>query len=80
MTYRDLSGRPQDAPEEMSELLQGVYMPGELWGAWLLFLGAQAGSRGSRFLLMRREPTVNWFFVHDGKPLGSRLLRRLRAR
>ena len=44
------------------------------------FLAGPAGKQRLKVFVNEREPTVNWFFVHDGKPRGCRLLRRLRAR
>ena len=35
------------------------------------FPRSRAGSRGSWSFVNEREPTVNWFFVHDGKPDGA---------
>jgi hypothetical protein len=68
-TYRDLQGRPLDAPDK-DDLLPAVYVSGEHRTA--NFLSSRAGW-DQRLLVFvnEREPTVNWFFVHDGKPDGA---------
>jgi hypothetical protein len=68
-TYRDLSGRPHDAPET-GELLQGVTMPGELEAPGF-FSGSPGWEQRLKIFVDAPQPTVNWFFVHDGKPLGA---------
>ena len=69
VTYRDLKGVVQDAPDR-NDLLPAVYLFGarETPG----FFSRQAGwaERLTAFV-DEREPTVNWFFVHDGKPDGA---------
>jgi hypothetical protein len=68
-TYRDLKGVVQDAPDR-DELLPGV----QLFGARETpgFFSPQPGwaERLTPFV-DEREPLVNWFFVHDGKPDGA---------
>ncbi len=68
-TYRDLSGRPQDAPDR-NDLLWAISMSGE--HRTPDFFSSQLGW-GQRLKVFRdeRNPTVNWFFVHDGKPAGA---------
>ncbi len=68
-TYRDLKGVVQDAPDR-DDLLPAVQLfrargtPG--------FFSPQAGwTERLTVFVNEREPTVNWFFVHDGKPDGA---------
>jgi len=69
-TCRDLSGRAQDVPER-DKLLGAVSTspaqpePG--------FFASQPGwdQRLKSFVNNERTPTVNWFFVHDGKREGA---------
>jgi len=68
MTYRDLKGQVQEAPVR-GKLLSAVSMSGQPpktgsfpWLGW--------GSRLMEFV-NEQDPTVNWFFVHDGNPDGA---------
>jgi hypothetical protein len=69
VTYRDLKGVAHDAPER-DDLLPAVHLFGAL--ETRDFFSRQAGwaERLTAFV-NEREPTVNWFFVHDGKPDGA---------
>ncbi len=68
-TYRDLSGRAQDVPDR-SDLLAAVATAGE--HRTPVFFSSQLGwEQRLKPFLNEREPTVNWFFVHDGKPEGA---------
>jgi hypothetical protein len=68
-TYRDLSGREHEAPDQ-SHVLPGVYMPGE--PAKPGFFTDQPGwDHRLEYFVNEQEPTVHWFFVHDGKPEGG---------
>jgi len=69
-TYRDLNGNLQEAPDRDDEL-PAVSMSGEPPGR-TGFAFSQLGwaSRLMTFV-NEREPTVNWFFVHNGKPDGA---------
>jgi hypothetical protein len=66
-TCRDLSGRAQAVPDR-DDLLAAVYLVGAhgvpdfSWSGW--------HHRLSSFI-DEREPSVNWFFVHDGKRDGA---------
>ncbi len=68
-TYRDLKGVVHDAPDR-NDLLPAVYLFGaqERPG----FFSPQPGwdQRLTAFV-NERDPTVNWFFVHNGKPDGA---------
>jgi hypothetical protein len=68
-TYRDLSGRVQDAPDR-DDQLPAVYMSGEHrtpdFFSWPL-----GWEQRLKAFIDEREPTVNWFFVHDGKLQGA---------
>jgi hypothetical protein len=67
-TYRDLNGVVADAPER--DRLPTVYLFGapETPG----FFSPHAGwAQRLTIFVNEREPTVNWFFVHDGKPDGA---------
>ncbi len=68
-TYRDLSGRVQDAPDR-NDLLLAVSMSGEHRKPDFFSSHLGWGQR-LKFFMDEREPTVNWFFVHDGKPEGA---------
>jgi hypothetical protein len=69
-TYRDLSGRAQEAPDQ-DHRIWGVYMPGEDWKP--RFFAGQLGweRRLKIFFVNEQEPAVLWYFVHDGKPEGA---------
>jgi hypothetical protein len=68
-TYRDRYGRVHATPDK-DELLPLVYLSGVQWPPG--GVPAQAGWESRvRVFLDDREPAVNWFFVHDGKPQGS---------
>jgi len=68
-TYRDLQGRLQDVPDN-DDLLQAVTMSGEHRTA--NFLSSRSGwDQRLMVFVNEREPTVNWFFVLDGKPDGA---------
>jgi hypothetical protein len=69
ITYRDLSGRPQLAPER-NEQFPVVYMPGKHDAPVFFFSHPQWDQRLKAFV-DAEEPTVNWFFVHDGRPEGA---------
>jgi hypothetical protein len=68
ITYRDLSGRLQVAPER-NEQLPMVSMAGE-HGAPGFFFHPRWDQRIKPFV-DAQVPTVNWFFVHDGRPEGA---------
>ena len=69
ITYRDLSGRPQVAPER-NEQFPVVYMAGE-HGEPGFFSSVPPWDQRLKAFVDAEEPTVNWFFVHDGKPDGA---------
>ena len=69
VTYRDLKGVVQDAPDQ-NDLLPAV----RLFGGWEtpgLFSRQVGWAERLTAFVDEREPTVNWFFVHDGKPDGA---------
>jgi hypothetical protein len=77
VSYRDLNGVVQDAPDRVvlntpdrKDLLPAVYLFGtdERPG----FFSPQPGwlERLTAFV-NEREPAVNWYFVHNGKPNGA---------
>ena len=70
-TYRDLKGVVQDAPDN-NDVLSAVQLFGTPAPETPGFFSRQAGwaERLTAFV-DEREPTVNWFFVHDGKPDGA---------
>jgi hypothetical protein len=68
-TYRDLSGRPQVAPER-KEQLPVVYMPGE-HGTPGFFSSQPHWDQRIEAFVDAQVPTVNWFFVHDGRLEGA---------
>jgi hypothetical protein len=68
-TYRDLKGVVQDV-KERSELLAAVYLFGAQETPGFFSRQASWAERLTAFA-DEREPTVNWFFVHDGKPNGA---------
>jgi len=68
-TCRDLNGRVQDAPDR-NDLLPAVYMPGEHGKPG--FSSSRPGwEHRLKVFVDEQEPTVNWFFVHDGRPEGA---------
>ncbi len=69
VTYRDLQGQVQEVPAR-DDQLPAVSMSGEhpKSGDFSSQLGW--GSRLMSFV-DEQEPTVNWYFVHDGKPDGA---------
>ncbi len=68
-TYRDLSGRAQDV-RDRNDLLAAVYIVGEHRTPG--FFSSHLGwAQRLKPFVNEREPTVNWFFVHDGKPEGA---------
>ena len=68
-TYRDLSGRPQLAPER-NDQFPVVYMPGE-HGAPGFFSSYPRWDQRLEAFIDAEEPTVIWYFVHDGRPEGA---------
>ncbi len=68
-TYRDLKGNVQEAPDRDDEL-PAVSMSGEPPRTGFAFSQLGWASRLMSFG-NEREPTINWFFVHDGKPDGT---------
>ncbi|MFI5460866.1 MAG: hypothetical protein ACHRXM_36105 [Isosphaerales bacterium] len=68
-TYRDLNDRVQDAPDR-NDLLPAVYMPGE-HGTTGFFSARPGWEHRLKVFVDEQEPTVNWFFVHDGRPEGG---------
>jgi hypothetical protein len=68
-TYRDLSGRVQDAPDN-NDLISAMHMSDEH-----PLPGSLSPHRGwdqrLRLFVDEHEPTVTWFFVHDGKTEGA---------
>jgi hypothetical protein len=69
VTYRDLKGVVQDAPDR-KDLLPAVYLFGAREAPGFFSPRPGWAERLSVFV-DEREPTVNWFFVHDGKPDGA---------
>ena len=68
-SYRDLTGQVHDAPDP-DEILLGATLAGEPGTPG--FLESSLGwEQRLRTFMDEREPTANWFFVHDGKPQGS---------
>jgi len=68
-TYRDLNGRVHDALNG-NETLSTVYLSDEHETSG--FFSSRPGwEHRLKVFMDEREPTVNWFFVHDGKPQGS---------
>ncbi len=70
-TYRDLKGVVQEAPDR-NDLLHAVNLFGDQETKKPGYFSRQA-SWAERLTAFAndREPTVNWFFVHDGKPNGA---------
>jgi hypothetical protein len=69
VTYRDLSGRPHDPPET-ADLVQGVAMSGAPQAPGF-FAGRPGWAERLKIFVDAPQPTVNWFFMHDGKSLGA---------
>ena len=69
VTYRDLKGVVQDAPDS-NDLLPALNLFGARETPGLFSRQAGWAERLTAFV-NEREPTVNWFFVHDGKPDGA---------
>jgi len=68
-TYRDLNGRAQETPDR-NDMLAANYMFGE-YGTPHFMFSSIGWEQKLRVFIDEREPTVNWFFVHDGKPQGA---------
>jgi hypothetical protein len=68
-TYRDLKGVVQETPEK-EDLVSGVNLFGAPEAPGFLPRHAGWSERLSAFV-DERQPIVNWFFVHDGKPDGA---------
>ncbi len=68
-TYRDLSGRQQEAPDQDHQIW-GVYMPGEHWKP-RFFSGQPDWEHRLKEFVNDQDLTVHWYFVHDGKPEGA---------
>ncbi len=68
-TYRDLSGRAQDAPDQ-NDLLAAVSMAGE-HEASNFHLSPLGWGQRLKVFMDERDPSVTWFFVHDGQPQGA---------
>jgi hypothetical protein len=69
VSYRDLKGALQEAPDR-NDLLPAVLLFGGTKKPGFLFRQAGWSERLTAFV-DEREPTVNWFFVHDGKTDGA---------
>jgi hypothetical protein len=69
MTYRDLKGVVQEAPDR-NDLLPVLNLFGARETPGFLSPQASWNQRLTGFV-NEREPLVNWFFVHDGKPDGA---------
>jgi hypothetical protein len=68
-TCRDLSGQPQEAPDQ-SHVLTAVYMSPEQRNPG--FFADQPGwEHRLKSFVNERDPGVHWYFVHDGKPEGA---------
>ncbi len=68
-TYRDLNGGTQAVPDR-EKLVPAVYMAGnhrapDMWS------GHPTWPQRLNVFVNEREPSVTWFFVHDGKPEGA---------
>jgi len=68
-TYRDLSGRAQEAPDG-SDLLPGLSMRGE-HGKPGFFSGQPGWGQRLKLFVNVQDPVVLWYFVHDGKLEGA---------
>ena len=68
-SYRDLSGRAQEVPER-DELLPAVTTTGAR-RPFGFFDSPLRWDEKLHAYLDEREPTVNWYFVHDGKLDGA---------
>lgn len=69
VTYRDLKGMTQEAPDP-DDVLPTVLLLGAPDTPRFLSPQTDWAGRLTPFV-NEREPTVNWFFVHDGKPDGA---------
>jgi hypothetical protein len=68
-TYRDLNGQVRGDADDR-DLLTPVYLPGE--HAKPGFFSSRPGWQGRlEVFLNEQEPTVIWYFVHDGKAEGA---------
>ena len=68
-TYRDLGGRAEEPPDQ-SHMLPQVPMAGE-HGKPGFFAGQPGWEHRLKYFVNEQEPTVHWYFVHDGKPEGA---------
>jgi hypothetical protein len=68
-TYRDLAGRAHAAPER-SDLAPAVYLTGQRPTPGF-FSWRPGWAQRLKVFMDEREPTANWFFVHDGKMEGA---------
>jgi hypothetical protein len=68
-TVRDLAGQVQEAPER-GDQITAVTMVGESSETGFLDSRPTWSSR-LLFVVNEREPNVNWYFVHDGRPDGA---------
>ena len=68
-TYRDLNGGTQAAPDR-EHLVPAVYMSG-IHRTPDIFSGQPTWPQRLMMFINEREPSVTWFFVHDGKPEGA---------
>ncbi len=68
-TYHDLSGAVHQVPDRKN-LRPAVYLPGEV-GSWGAFSSYPDWRLRIKVFVNEREPTANWFFVHDGHPDGT---------
>jgi hypothetical protein len=69
ISYRDLNGGQQASPEQ-SDLVPGLNPPGKLRTSDE-FIGDLGWEQRLTEFFSEKEPTVNWFFVHDGKADGA---------
>jgi hypothetical protein len=68
-TYRDLNGQPHHVPDGR-DILTPVYMPGEHEKP-VFFSEFREWQQRLKVFVDQQEPTVFWYFVHDGKPKGA---------
>jgi hypothetical protein len=70
-TFRDRNGVAHDV-DGAKDLLSAVYLSGESENEGDAFLAVASGwGPRLKYFVDERAPTLNWFFVHDGKPQGS---------